>query len=90
MTGLGLFGTYYFLCLVCLGCCPLQWESCSQVDMGPMWVGKGKRLGGLLLCVLSGQFGRKGTIGRSITRNFLIRELSLLFFVIFGHGPNCL
>ena len=58
--------------------------------MGLLWVGKRKRLGGLLLCVFSGRFGKKGMIGCLIIKSFLIRELSLLFFVICGLGPNCL
>ena len=51
---------------------------------------KRKRLGGLLLCVFCGWSRKKGTIGRLVTKSFLIRELSLLFFVICGLSPNCL
>lgn len=61
----------------------------SQVGAGPLWVGKGKRFSGQLLCVFFGRPGRKGT-GCSITKSFPIKELNLLFFVIIGRGPNCL
>lgn len=43
-----------------------------------------------LLCFFFLRFEWKGIVRRLITKNFLIKELNLFFFVIFGGGPNYL
>ena len=53
--------------------------------MGPQWVKKRKtKCGRLLLCVIFGQFGRRGTVERSIMRSILYKGLNFHFFIILG------
>lgn len=90
VTRLGLLGIFMFSLFGVSWVLPFSMRELLSSWHGSFVGRKRKKFWWPALCVGFGRSRKKGTIGHSIIKSCLIKELNLLFFVIFGCGPNCL